>query len=358
MHSIGFGSIDQAARTATTGASFHRETRLTKTESASIYVIGGFFGSGKTTLLSRLVREALASGARPAAVLNEFSGAHGATPGAAALLAWAGDEREVETRVVVTRCVCCDPKNALAAEVAALLRRDRAPIFVETTGLTSLARTAEAVAGVLRRGRRGGRLISVIAVVDARRWSGQKWQGHDPAEEVLGADTIVLNKVDTLSRDDVKAAFNAIAVHNPSARILETSFAAVSLKELAQAERSDIVAKAPDEGESRRLTDELEAVTAQILGPLMTDRLAAVLPKYEGLVRLKGLARTTESWRLQELQWTPGGLEVRPARLAGPKARPEPQLTIVGRGVDWDAFVDDLDACVSSAAPELLQRGA
>jgi hypothetical protein len=81
-----------------------------------------------------------------------------------------------------------------------------------------------------------------------------------------------------------------------------------------------------------------------MLGPVLVDRLSRLLARHrQRIARVKGFVRTTETWALQELQWVPGALEIRPRMKAkGLRSR----LVIVGRGMDWDRFVVDLDRCV------------
>jgi G3E family GTPase len=314
-------------------------------QTGAIYLIGGFLGSGKTTLVKRLVKGAVDAGDRPAVLMSEFADSN--VEGA--LLACALAEDAVEVRSLFTHCACCDHNRLAAAEVDSLLRAGRGPIFVETDGCTPLLETTAALAGIARTASRGN-LVSVISVLDARRWRDRDWQGHDPRGDVRVADTIVLSRLEAFSSAETEVVAAAVGRLNPDARIFTTTLADFPATALAEAQRPDIGSRRismKGDGPSQ-IASGLESVTAQILGPVNVERLAATLSKRARVLRVKGVVRTTEAWGLYELQWVPGGrLDLRPAkRTPGVTAH----LTVVGQNVDWERFADDLDECVLSAS--------
>jgi G3E family GTPase len=315
---------------------------------APIYVIGGFLGSGKTTLLKNLVGHVVEAGGRPAVVMNEFA----ETDVDGASLADHHDDHVFEMRSIVNGCVCCDLSGELTRELKDLLASSEGPVFVETTGLASVRQTAAVIGEALGTRSRRGRLEAVIAVVDARRFGRRRMLGPDPDADIRAADAVVVNKVDGLSVRAVAAMEARVRVLNPRARVFTSAFGDVPPAALLDGGRSGRTAATRTEAPFDTPADSsggFVSVTAHIRGPMLVKPLALVLARYQGrLARVKGFVRTDRGRGLCELQWVPGALDIRPRKRA---TRMRAHLVMVGRRMDWNQFVVDLDRCIRVPRP-------
>jgi G3E family GTPase len=311
-----------------------------------IYVIAGFLGSGKTTLLKRLLRHLVEAGGKPAVLMNEFAGSN--IDGA--LLHAHEDDHAFEMRAILNGCVCCDLSEELGDEIKALLRSSAGPVLIETTGLASVGLTADVVSRALAGSVRRGRLASVIAVVDARRFEAARRRQDDPAAELSGADTVILNKVDGLSARAVSAAEARIRALNPGVRVFRATYADVDAVEILAARREGDARMARCDADVRPAHSiaGFESVTANLLGSVHVDRLARLLETHDRkLARVKGFIRVAGTWGFQELQWVPGAIEVKPRKKTkGIRSH----LVVLGRDMDWDEFATGLDDCVEADA--------
>jgi G3E family GTPase len=310
-------------------------------ERVPIYVIGGFLGSGKTTLLRRLIRHTVVGGVRPSVLVNDLP--H--TRMDEGLQVDHAIDQAFDLRSLNQSCICCDWSGELAEQVALLVRTSEGPIFVEATGLASMERIAHAVSTAVASGGGGGRLAAVIAVVDAALLGSDDADGSAFAD--LGvADVVVLNKVDGVAPSVVATAESRVRNRRPSARIVRGSVTNVASL-LIDVRRPEVDEEAGPPLVSDPSRGHL-SVTVKLLGPVAIDRLAAVFAKYQpGLVRAKGIVRSTDRWGYQELQWVPGALALSPGRKAKGTTC---DLVVVGRGVDWDSFATDLDSCVEMSS--------
>jgi G3E family GTPase len=309
-----------------------------------VYVIGGILGSGKTTLLRRLIRHVVQGGGRPAVLMNELS----ETNVDGALLHDHEADSAFEIRTILNGCVCCDRSEELTEELQELLQSSAGPVFVETTGLASVGQAAHVVSRALGQGVRRGRLASVIAVVDARRFAMECRHSGQPSAEIAGADTVILNKVDGLSGQAVSLAEARIRALNPGARVFRATFADVAPLDVLSPSGAKLGSTAHDRDADAltRSADGYESVSAKLLGPVRVDRLTRLFQEHQHkLVRVKGFVRLADAWGFQALQWAPGAAEVE----LEPRRKPRgirSQLVIIGRDMDWDAFATELDDCV------------
>lgn len=174
-----------------------------------VLVVGGFLGSGKTTLVRRLLADAQARGLRMAVISNEFG-----ELGIDAALLGAGDVRMIE---LAGGCVCCSLSNELVETLVELRQKvDPDRIVIETSGLALPFDTQLHLYRPKVREWVGDE--ACVVVVDAERADEV-----DPlfADQVQGADLVLLSKVDLVDAPTRARAVARLADLAPDAPVIE-----------------------------------------------------------------------------------------------------------------------------------------
>jgi len=182
-------------------------------ERIPISVLTGFLGSGKTTLLSRLVKRP--EMANTALVINVFG-----EVGIDHMLVESSDE---STIVMDSGCLCCTIRGDLSDTLRDLLKRryfKEVPQFervvIETTGLADPApilhtlMTDPVIAARYR-------LDSVITTVDAETGDSTLDKQPESVKQAAVADRLLLTKTDIATPEKIAALTRRIADINPAA---------------------------------------------------------------------------------------------------------------------------------------------
>lgn len=112
-------------------------------------------------------------------------------------------------------------------------------ILIETTGLADPAPVAQTFF-VDEDVRAKTRLDSIITVVDAKHLLGEIHKAHEVQEQLAFADTVILNKADLVSPDDIKAVEERIRRLNPFAAIIHASRCDVDITALLDRRAFDL----------------------------------------------------------------------------------------------------------------------
>ncbi|TPK65558.1 GTP-binding protein [Mesorhizobium sp. B2-4-19] len=185
-----------------------------------VTVLTGYLGAGKTTLLNRILSEN--HGKKYAVIVNEFG-----EVGIDNDLIVDADEEVFEMN---NGCICCTVRGDLIRIIDSLMRRrDRFDaILVETTGLADPAPVAQTFF-VDEDVRSKTRLDSIVTVVDAKHLLGEIDEAHEAQEQLAFADTVLLNKTDLVSAEDLKEVESRIRRINPTVSIHRTQRCDVDL---------------------------------------------------------------------------------------------------------------------------------
>ncbi len=173
-----------------------------------IMIITGSMGSGKTTLLRRILS---AGSRRIAVIMNEFG-----------KLAVDGElirDRSVQVIQLPESPLFRSLKGEFEAAIRAILEQARPhAIVVETTDTSELDSLARGVQYNLQ----DTRLDSVIYVADA--YSSLKHPEINPRAQshLSNADILLLNKIDLVTMDEIKAMEAFLRTHNPKAVLFKT----------------------------------------------------------------------------------------------------------------------------------------
>ncbi|WP_026732113.1 CobW family GTP-binding protein [Fischerella sp. PCC 9605] len=171
-------------------------------------VITGPLGSGKTTLL-RHILETFPK--KIAILMNEF--------GEIAIDAKIIQGKNVQMADLGGGCVCCSLLGEFEAAVNEIIDNvDPDYIVVETTGVAE----PDALVFDIQESLQRVRLDGVITVIDADAMIKYPSVGHTTRIQIEAADTILLNKVDLVSKSELQAIEKKLHSINEIASILHT----------------------------------------------------------------------------------------------------------------------------------------
>lgn len=225
-----------------------------------VTVLSGFLGAGKTTMLNHIL--ANRQGLRVALIVNDMSEVN--IDAALVRDGGANLSRTEEQLVEMTNgCICCTLRDDLLKEVRALAEQGRFDyLLIESTGIAEPLPVAATFDFRDENGRSLSdisKLDTMVTVVDAANLlkdygSGDfladrgetAGEGDDRTivdllvEQIEFADVVVLNKIGTATPDERDAARKIIVALNPDAKLIETDFGQVDLKDVLGTGRFDI----------------------------------------------------------------------------------------------------------------------
>lgn len=178
-----------------------------------VTVVGGFLGAGKTTLVNHLVR---LSGLRFGVIVNEF----GETGIDGSLIENIDSDGIAE---LSNGCLCCVGRDDLLAAMLKLAGRDAPPeyLLIELSGLADPVPAAQTVLDPFVRGL--FRLDGIVGVADARHLWDTMLECPEGSVQLAYATTVVLNKTDTATSEQLGAARELVRKLNPLAALSEVS---------------------------------------------------------------------------------------------------------------------------------------
>lgn len=157
-----------------------------------ITTLGGYLGAGKTTLLNALLSDP--GGRRLGVVVNDF----GALPVDADRL-----ERTAGGVISLPNgCVCCSLGTDLFAALGRLASLEQPPdhIVIEASGV---ADPAVAAAWGTSAGFEPGGVVVLAAADSVEQQANDKYVGGEVRRQLVGADLIIISKVDLCTDDGV-----------------------------------------------------------------------------------------------------------------------------------------------------------
>ena len=210
-----------------------------------ITVLSGYLGAGKTTLLNHVL--ANQEGYKVAVIVNDI----GEINIDASLIAkGASVELEDDSLVPLENgCICCSLKTDLLEQILNLIESDRFDyILIEASGICEPLPIAQTICLADESLPEICRLDSMVTVVDALRLVDEFMGGKKLVDEELEDDdianlviqqiefcsTVILNKVDGLSDEQLGLIRAVIRQLQPEANIIETNYGKVDVKDVVQ----------------------------------------------------------------------------------------------------------------------------
>lgn len=211
-----------------------------------ILAIVGFLGSGKTSLLNHILKEN--QGLKIGVIVNDF----GAINVDALLVA-----RQTDSKLELSNgCVCCEiGEGGLDSAIDEIAHAGAMIdyIVIEASGLAEPRELAKILHGSRNR---YTRFDSLVAVVDAANVLDTREQHPDFFAQLDIADTILLSKVDLITKPKLKEVRGYLEFINARAHILEVDHGQIDTRILLDPERTQH--NQPDVGDQLSLSDHAE----------------------------------------------------------------------------------------------------
>lgn len=195
-----------------------------------VSVIGGFLGAGKTTLVNHLIEK---GNRKFGIIVNEF----GETSIDGSLI------ENVDTDGIAelsNGCLCCVGRDDLVTAMFKLLSRKDKPeyLLIELSGLADPVPVAQTVMDPFAKTK--FELDGIIGVADARNLEQTLRDGPEGAIQLAYASTVVLNKTDLATPEQVEAAHNIIKRINPLTQIQTTTQSKADPEQLLSLKAFDV----------------------------------------------------------------------------------------------------------------------
>lgn len=312
-------------------------------------VVTGFLGAGKTTLINHILHEE--HGKAIAVIVNEFG------------------EKSIDGQLIVrdeqaelvefnNGCLCCTVRGDLIDTLEKLHQRaDKLDgILIETTGLADPAPVASTffVADDVKK---SIRLDAFVTLVDAVNLETNLEQSNEAVEQVAFSDVILINKVDLVSPEKLKAVEAKVRAINPLARIHHTVNSEINVNQVVDIGAFDLVQKLEvDPGFLEDHEHEHDqAVGSFILEetrPIDLNRFSIWLndiaqTRGSDIFRTKGIFNAQGFKERVVFQSVRMLTTMRPDRLWQDDEPRVSQFVVIGRNLDRDEFARGFERCVA-----------
>lgn len=221
-----------------------------------ITLLTGYLGAGKTTLMNHVLTNQ--EGYKVAVIVNDI----GEVNIDAKLIADGGFIKEEDKGNVVplsNGCICCTLKEDLMNQIIDILKTGTFDyILIEASGICEplpIAQTITYLSDMLEKSKMPVRckLDIIVTVVDALRLASEFGCGDALIkddideedienlliEQIEFCNVIVLNKVDEVSTEELNEVKTVIKTLQPTAKIIETNYAKVDVKEIMETQNFD-----------------------------------------------------------------------------------------------------------------------
>ena len=221
-----------------------------------ITLLTGYLGAGKTTLMNHILTNQ--EGYKVAVIVNDI----GEVNIDAKLISDGGFIQEKDSGKVVplsNGCICCTLKEDLMQQIVDILKTRKFDyIMIEASGICEPLPIAQTITVLSNSMEQYGlpkmcRLDNVVTVVDSLRLASEFGCGEDLVkddideedienlliEQIEFCNVIVLNKVDEVTEEQLNTVKAVIKKLQPTAKIIETNYSEVDVKEIMDTNNFD-----------------------------------------------------------------------------------------------------------------------
>ncbi len=213
-----------------------------------ITLLTGYLGSGKTTLINHILNNQ--EGYKVAVIVNDI----GEVNIDAELIAKGGVVNQKDDSLVplTNGCICCTLKVDLMQQIVDLIKTKQFDyILIEASGICEPIPIAQTITVLSESTLKYGlpkicRLDNVVSVVDALRLATEFGCGDNLVKENIDdedienlliqqiefCNTIILNKVDEISKEELNKVKAIIKKLQPNAEIIETNYGKVDTNKI------------------------------------------------------------------------------------------------------------------------------
>lgn len=239
-----------------------------------ITLLTGYLGAGKTTLMNHVLNNQ--EGYKVAVIVNDI----GEVNIDADLIAKGGIVQEKDANLVPLSngCICCTLKVDLMQQIADLVKTGKFDyILIEASGICEPIPIVQTLTAISESAKDYGlpeicRVDNVVSVVDAARMAQEFGCGDDLVrdniddedienliiQQIEFCNTIILNKVDELSEEELSKVKRIIRVLQPVAKIIETNYCKVDVKDIIDTNSFDFDKAASSPGWLQELENDVE----------------------------------------------------------------------------------------------------
>ena len=218
-----------------------------------VTLLTGYLGAGKTTLLNQVLTNQ--KGYKVAVIVNDI----GEVNIDASLIAKGVQVTQKDENLVPLQngCICCTLKVDLINQIIDLIKTGRFDyILIEASGICEpipIAQSITMLDGSYDKRAQIARLDNIVSVVDVARMADEFGCGENLVKDDIDdedienlliqqiefCNTIILNKVDTVSKEQLEKVKAIIRTLQPKAVMIETNFGQVDVDEILDTNRFD-----------------------------------------------------------------------------------------------------------------------
>ena len=239
-----------------------------------VTILTGYLGAGKTTLINHVLNNQ--EGYTVAVIVNDI----GEVNIDAKLIGKGGVVNETDDSLVPLSngCICCTLKVDLMKQIVELVKTGRFDyILIEASGICEPMPIVQTLTVLSDETGSYGipkicRLDNVVTVVDALRLATEFGCGEDLTKEDIDEEdienlliqqiefcnTIILNKINEVETEELNRVRKIIRALQPKARIIETNYGEVEVKDIIDAKAFDFEEAATSAGWLQELEKDVE----------------------------------------------------------------------------------------------------